>query len=401
MAQYIAPTLDVNLDPHGLVIDLNSLYAWLARLHDTRQPQGLRYSLVTVLLFVVLAKLAGQDRLAGIAEWVRHREAQLAAALHLKKPRTPCLNTYRTLLGKIIDVPEFEQLLHDYFAAQPGAGKSVQIALDGKTMRGTIPAGQTKGVHLLAAYAPQEGWVLMEVEVDGKENEIPAAPRVLQCLDLRGKVVTADALLTQRTLSVQIVDGGGDYLWTVKENQETLYHDLERLFAPEPVVKGFSPASHDDFHTFTTFDKGHGRHEWRTLTVSSALQEYLDWPHVAQVFKLETRFVRVADGKRFQKVQYGITSLTHTEASPERLLTLKRGHWGIENGLHYRRDETLREDWYHLTKGHTAHAMALLNNLVLGLILRQGQRNVPKARRRYDAHPEAALQLVLGRPPEN
>lgn len=268
-------------------------------------------------------------------------------------------------------------------------------------MCGTIPAGQTKGVHLLAAYAPQEGWVLMEVAVDGKENEIPAAPRVLQCLDLRGKVVTADALLTQRNLSIQIVDGGGDYLWTVKENQDTLYHDLERLFAPEPVVKGFSPAAQDDFRTCTTFDKGHGRHEWRTLTVRSVLKDYLDWPHVSQVFKLETRFVRLADGKPFQEVRYGITSLTKAEASPARLLALKRGHWGIENGLHYRRDETLREDWYHLTKGHTAHAMALLNNLVLGLILRQGQRNVPQARRHYDAHPEAALQLVLRRLPEN
>lgn len=401
MAQYIAPTLDVNLDPNGLVIDLNSLYAWLARLHDTRQTQGLRYSLVTVLLFVVLAKLAGHDRLAGIAEWVRHRESQLAAALHLQTPRTPCLNTYRTLLGKVIDVAEFEQVLHDFFAAQPGAGTSVQIALDGKTLRGTIPTGQTKGVHLLAAYAPAEGWVLMEVEVATKENEIPAAPRVLQCLDLRGKVVTADALLTQRHLSVQIVESGGDYLWTVKENQDTLYHDLERLFAPEAVVKGFSPAAQDDFRTFTTFDKGHGRHEWRTLTASSALQDYLDWPAVAQVFKLETRVVRLSDGKTFQQVRYGLTSLTAAEASPARLLALKRAHWGIENGLHYRRDETLREDWYHLTTGHTAHTMALLNNLVLGLILRQGQRNVPQARRYYDAHPEAALQLLLGRPPEN
>lgn len=381
-----------------MVIDLNSLSAWLARLHDTRQAQGLRYSLVTLLLFVVLAKLAGQDRLSGVSEWVRHRQVQLAAALHLKRPRGPCLNTYRHVLGWIVDLQEFEQLVHDFFAVQSGAGASVQIALDGKTMRGTIPAGQTQGVHLLAAYAPQEGWVLLEVEVASKENEIPAAPRVLQCLDLRGKVVTADALLTQRNLSVQIVEQGGDYLWTVKENQETLYHDLERLFAPEPVVKGFSPASHDDFEEFVTFNKGHGRYEWRRITVSSALQGYLDWPYAAQVFKLEQRFERVTDGKTLYEVSYGLTSLTRAEASPARLLELKRGHWGIENGLHYRRDETLREDWYHLTRGHTAHAMALINNLVLGLILRQGKRNVPQARRYYDAHLGEARRLVLGCP---
>lgn len=398
MPEYIAPSLDVNLDPNGFVIDLNSLYAFLARLHDTRKAKGLRYSLVTILLFVVLAKLAGEDRLFGISEWVRHRQVLLAEALHLKKPRGPCLNTYRQVLGQVIAVQEFEQVVHDFFAAQAGAGRSVQIALDGKTLRGTIPAGQTKGVHLLAAFAPAEGWVLMQVEVDGKENEIPAAPRVLKCLDLRGKVVTGDALLAQRHLSVQIVEAGGDYLWAVKENQETLYQDLERLFAPEPVVKGFSPASHDDFETVKSFDHAHGRYEWRTLTVSSALKDYLDWPYAAQVFKLEQRFVRVADGKELHELSYGVTSLTQAEASPARLLALKRGHWGIENKSHYRRDETLREDWCHLRKGHTAHTLATINNLVLGLILGQGLQNVPQARRDYEAHPEKALRLVLAAP---
>ncbi len=205
--------------------------------------------------------------------------------------------SFRTLLGHVINVEEFEQVVHDFFAAQAGAGRSVLIALDGKKLRGTIPAGQTHAVHLLAAFAPTEGEGLMHVEVDNKENEIAAAPRVLKCLDLRGKVVTGDALLAQRNLSVQIVEGGGDYLWAVKENQETLYQDLARLFAPEPVVKGFSPASHDDFETVQTFDHAHGRYEWRTLTVSSALKAYLDWPYVAQVCKLEQRFVRVGDGK--------------------------------------------------------------------------------------------------------
>src|SRR5512140_1117334 len=104
MQEYIAASLDVNLDPNGFVIDLQSLYAALARLHDTRKAKGLRYSLVTILLFVVFAKLAGEDRLFGISEWVRHREVELAEALHLHKVRSPCLNTYRTVLGQVIDI---------------------------------------------------------------------------------------------------------------------------------------------------------------------------------------------------------------------------------------------------------------------------------------------------------
>jgi len=101
------------------------------------------------------------------------------------------------------------------FQSQPQAGQSILIALDGKTLRGTMPAGQTRGLHLLAAFLPGAGWVLMQVEVDGKENEIKAAPRLLQCLDLRGKIVTGDALLAQRDLSVQIVEQGGAYVWAV------------------------------------------------------------------------------------------------------------------------------------------------------------------------------------------
>jgi len=328
------PTFDVNLNPDGFVVDLDSLYAFLCRVKDHRHARGVRYALVTILVFVVLGKLAGEDRLAGIAEWVQHRQAALAEALHLKKPRAPHRTTYSRILGRVIDVAEFEQLVREYFANQPQAGCSILIALDGKTLRGTIPAGQTQGLHLLAAFLPGEGWVMVQVEVDGKENEISAAPRVLKALDLRDKIVTGDAMLAQRDLSVQIVEGGGDYVWTVKDNQPPLCQDIATLFAPEHCVKGFSPAV-KDFHTATTIEKGHGRIERRTLTASGELKGYLDWPYAEQVFKLVRHFERMKDGKIMHEVVYGITSLTPKEAGAERLLEIVRAHWQIENGLHY------------------------------------------------------------------
>ncbi len=395
MPKYSPPTFDVNVDPDGFIMDLDSLYAFLTHLHDSRDAHGVRYALVTILVFIVLAKLAGEDYLAGIAEWVDLRKEQLAEALHLNKVRAPHLSTYSRILGHVLDVKEFVQVVRDFFAAQSGAGQSVTIALDGKTLRGTIPAGQSHGVHLLAAYLTGEGWVLLQVEVGRKENEITAAPRLLQALDLRGKIITGDALLAQRELSIQIVEAGGDYVWTVKGNQPELEQDLALLFAPEHVVKGFSPASHEDFQTEPTTNKGHGRLERRTITVSSALKDYLDWPDVEQVFRLERWVREVRTGKETREVVYGVTSLTAAEASPQRLLELVRGHWQIENGLHYRRDETMREDAYHIRRGHAPEAMAILNNLVLGLLLRRGIRNVPQARRRYCAHPEEALALVL------
>jgi len=306
-------------------------------------------------------------------------------------------STYIRILGRVVQADELEKVVCQYFANQPGAGRSVVVALDGKTLRGTIRARQTQGLHLLAAYLPAEGWVLLQVVVSSQGNEITAAPKVIKCLDLRGKIITGDAILAQRDLSAQIVEGGGDYVWTVKENQTQLRQDIETLFQPESTVKGFSPGT-KDLRTDNGWEKGHGRLEHRTLTASAELKGYVNWPGAEQVFRLDREIKRLADGRLTHETVYGITSLTADEANPHRLRELIRSHWGIENGLHYRRDETLREDWCHLRIGDAPQVMAAINNLVLGLLLTRRITNVPQARRRLAAHPDEALQLILRSP---
>jgi predicted transposase YbfD/YdcC len=386
-------SFDVNLRPEGFVLDLDSVFAALCGLRDGRDARGLRYALVTVLVFMLLAKLAGEDYLRGISQWVKLRREQLAEALGLAKPQAPHATTYSRVLRQAIDIAAFERVVREFFAGQPGAGESVVVALDGKTLRGTIPAGGSRGKHLLAAYLPEEGWVLMQVEVGGHENEIPAAVRLVKCIDLRNKIVTGDALLTHRELSIEIVERGGDYIWTVKDNQPKLRQDIEALFEPEACAPGFSPTE-KDFEIAKTCEKGHGRLEWRTLTVSSMLKGYVEWPYAEQVFRLERRFVRIRDGKVEEETTYGVTSLASRRASATRLLETVRAHWGIENGLHYRRDETFREDRCRIT-GQGAHAMAVINNLVLGLLRRRGVVNIPDARRYYAANLEEAANLLL------
>jgi predicted transposase YbfD/YdcC len=390
------PTFDVNIDPAGWVLDLDSLYAALARLRDKRRARGVRYALVTVLTYVVLAKLSGQDSLAGIAHWVRLRMKMLAQMFPLKKLRTPCANTYRNILGQVIDVAEFELVVRDFFARQPHAGQSIVISLDGKTLRGTITAEHSQGQHLLAAFVPAEGWVLFQVEVDGQENEISAAPRVLKQLDLRGKIVTGDAIFAQRELSLQIIEAGGDYVWTVKDNQATLRQDIELLFQPEKTVKGFS-AGVKDFRTAQTVEKNRGRLERRTLTVSAELKEHLDWPGAEQVFQVERYFERIRDHQVTHEVTYGITSLSPAKVTADELLHHVRQHWGIENGLHYRRDVTLCEDACRLKRGQAPRALAVVNNLVIGLTSHLGWTNLAAARRYFDAHLDQAQKVILRR----
>jgi predicted transposase YbfD/YdcC len=346
-------------------------------------------------VYILLAKLSGENLMRGIADWVKLRKEQLAEGLGLAKAQAPHATTYTRVLGHAIDPDEFQRVVGDYFAHLPQAGTSVAINLDGKTVRGTIPAGATRGLHQLAAYLPEEGWVLMQVAVESKENEIGAAPRVLKSLDLRGKVVTADALLAQRDLSIQIVEAGGEYVWTIKDNQPETRQAIETLFEPEDDLPGFSDGPHD-FRTARTTDKAHGRLEQRTLTLSSELKEYLDWPYCEQVFKLERHVVRLKDSKVTNEVVYGLTSLTADEAGPDRVLGFVRGQWGIENGLHYRRDATLREDGCCVRSGSAPQMLTLINNVVLGLLSRRSIQNIPEARRRFAAHLNEAIQLVLG-----
>jgi predicted transposase YbfD/YdcC len=394
MAQYTPLAFEINVGLDGLVFEVRSLFEALLPLHDQRDARGLRYALVTVLVFVVLAKLAGEDGLRGIAQWVAERRDSLAELLGLAKPQAPYYTTYARILARAVRVDEFEQVVGHFLATLPKAGHTVEIALDGKTLRGTIPLGQTRGVHLLAAYLPGEGLVLMQVQVADQESEISAAPQVLKCLDLQGKIVTGDALLTQRKLAQQIVEAGGAYVFPVKDNQPQLLQDIQTLFAPESCRKGFSPTP-KALHSAHTLEKGHGRLERRTLTVSNDLKGYVEWPYAEQVFKLEREFKQLTTGQVTQAVVYGVSSLTASDADAAQLLAITRRHWGIENGLHYRRDVTLREDRSRVRMGQAPQMLAAINNFVLGILARLGYTNTPQARRHFAAHLDEAVSLVL------
>jgi predicted transposase YbfD/YdcC len=216
-------------------------------------------------------------------------------------------------------------------------------------------------------------------------------------LDLRGIIVTGDALQTQRALSVQIVEGGGDYVWKVKENQPSLLTDLQILFEAEPVAKGCA-AYPSDFEVAHQVSKGHGRLEERSLTVSSWLKDYTPFPYLEQAFKLERRVYKL-DGQSVScEVSYGISSLPREVAGAARLLELVRGGWGIENNLHRQRDVQLGEDYSQLRRGRGQQVNAILNNLVVSLVNLGGRGGLAQARREMEYKPNLALELLLTKP---
>ncbi len=370
---------------------LESLAAHLALLTDQRKPRGLRYGLTPLLVMLVLAKVCGANNPQEIAQWIEYRATWLTEALGLEWKRMPHHSTYRRVLQSALDLSQFEWLAGEYLKdLEPE--RSALLNMDGKSLRGTIPKRETQGLRLLAVQHTIKNAVVSQTAIGETENEISAAKRLLKTADLRGKILSGDAIFAQRELSRQVVQRGGDYLWKVKANQAKLRQQIESLFQRES-------GSVKDLGTARSLDKGHGRLEERRLLSSSRLADQVEWPYLGQVFTICSDRLVCRTQQRSVKTHYGITSLGPMEADAQRLLELTRAHWAIENGLHYRRDVTFKEDACRMKSHRAAEALAVCNNLALGLIRHAGWDNVAEARRYYAAYPAQALRLIV-RPPD-
>jgi predicted transposase YbfD/YdcC len=344
-----------------------------------------------LLTLIILAKLAGEDKPSGITDWIRLRCDDFVRLFECKHQRMPCLNIIRGVLQSVISIEELETKLRHYHHEVYGGQQSQLVTIDGKTMRGTIPSGNTRGVHLLAAYLPAEEVVLKQVEVGDKQNEISAAPALIEGLDLKNRVVCGDAMHTQRQLSVDVLARGGDYLWLLKDNQPTLLADVAQFFQPPQKGAG-RPLTPLPRTIAQTTEKQHGRLERRTLTVMVDKDGFLDWPGVRQVVKLERHVLHLRSGRQSSEVIYAITSCDPEKATADQLLAWIRQYWGIENGLHYRRDVTLHEDATRITQPTLARAIAAINNFVISLSRSLGYTNLAAARRTFNAQIAAQLR---------
>ena len=377
----------------GVLYDVGSVYGRLLKLTDVRKARGQLYRLETVLMIMVLAKLCGEDTPYAIADWAKNHQEQLVELLQLKRAKMPSHHTFRRIMAQVVYEAEIERLVGDY---NRGGEHGEVYALDGKALRGVRKKDEEGGDYLLSVYDVEQAKVMSQVEVGRKENEITKAPQALKLVEITGKVVTADALHTQKRLSAQILEQAADYVFPVKENQLGLYKNIQQLFAPEYPKPGFGKIQ-TDFLSAQKVNKGHGRIETRTITTSEMLTPYSSWPGLAQVYCLERQFQWRRSGRCYRtscEVEFGIASLSRLPANPSRLLHIRRAHWGIETGLHYRRDVTFNEDATRMTLGNTGKVMASINNLVLALIRQAKFQNAAQARRWFAAHVSETFSLL-------
>lgn len=384
--------------------DALSVFQAFEQVEDGRCKRGVRYSVAQILTLIVLGKLAGMTTPAAVAEWVRLRAGWLRQALSWTRPHFPCASTYSNVLRKL-DAEQVNEVLSQLLvrleasrrcgqepsrmAVQPESQRHVHLALDGKTLRGTLSHQgiEERPMHQLGLYETQTGVLLHEQIVGEKQNELSIVEEFLTPHWVKGRIISADAMHTQRKSCALIDAYGGFYLFVAKGNQSTLEQDL-RLFFAEP------PADCRDWRTAHTGEKGHGRIEQRDLIATTELNDFFahDWTGVAQTFRLTRTIQR--EGKTHQEVVHGITNLPPALATADDLLRLQREHWAIENRLHYRRDVTLREDHCQVRKGVAPRVLAVLNSFLLGLLDFCGVINVAQRMRLFDAQPWVALRLL-------
>ena len=390
----------------ALSIDAASLYSAFEQVTDGRKKKGKRYPLPLLLTLLMLGKLAGETTVNGIVEWLKERQTDLCRQLNWPK-RFPTNSTYSEALARC-DAQQIVTVIASVLLkaravercgtepsrlqAQKQEETLTHVAMDGKTLRGTLGheyEGQPS-LHLLCLYECESGIVLTQRAVQSKENEISAAAALVHPALVKGRIISTDAMHTQKKWCACVHGYGGYYLTIVKKNQPQMYEDLVDFF-DDPEAK------QHEWRSAKSVQKGHGRLEVRELWSSTQMNEWFEteWAGIAQVFRLR-RWVKEGDKEREETV-YGVSNLPRKKATAARLLALQQAHWRIENRLHYRRDVTLGEDACQVRVAGVPQALAALNGGVLALMDWLQVSNVASQMRHFCAHPLEALQLLCGR----
>jgi predicted transposase YbfD/YdcC len=347
----------------------------LAQVPDPRKKRGRRHPLAGLLAVGIAAVIAGSRSFAAIGQWAADAGEDVLAGLGAARgaaEESTFRRAFALLSADVLDCV-LGAWLHTR-AAQ--AGGRLVIAIDGKTVRGAKSKGG-KAPHLVAALAHGIGAVLGQVAVDEKSNEIPAVRDLLKAFaSLAAAVITIDAMHTQSDTAQVILSRGADYVMTVKGNMPTLYRQLKKLpWAAVPSVSSVST--------------GHGRRARRTITAVLA-PAWIGFDGAAQVAQLRRTVTK--NGKKTVEVVYLITS--DRDADPAVLAAWVRGHWHIENKLHWVRDVTYQEDKSLVRTGNAPRVMASLRSLAISLLRLGGHANIAAANRHHARDPQRTLKLL-------
>jgi predicted transposase YbfD/YdcC len=370
---------------------LRVLLDHFSKIKDTRQLWKVAYPLREVLFLVVCGTIASGDDYDDIVDWGKAHLSFLRGFAEFHHG-IPCADWLRSVINRIN--PDLFKACFSSWVAECWPDRPDLVAIDGKTSRRSHDRknGQ-KALHLVSAFATNSRLVLGQEAVDEKSNEITAIPALLERLDLAGALVSIDAMGCNPNIAQSILDAKGDYLLAVKDNQPTLHADIKSYFDTAPS---------DELERFETLGKEHGRLEVRAHTVSHVV----DWiasdrsypgaprfPNLATIAMVESRIERA--GKIETERRSYISSRALSAAA---FAGASRGHWAIENNLHWTLDVTFNEDQSRLRAGHGAKNMAVVRHFALNLIRQlSDKRSIKRRRKRASWDPQYLLEILQPR----
>ena len=361
------------------------------QVEDPRVVGRTTHSLHTILFIAVTATIAGADGPEDMEKFAKRKQNWLKRFVDVSRC-VPSHDTLGRVLG-LIKPKQFQDAFLNWISSLPSLhdqdGKPIFIPIDGKTMRGSYTNGDKSDMlHIVSAWASQQGITLGQVAVDSKSNEITAIPQLLEMLELHGAIVSIDAMGCQRDIAAKIVGGGGDYVLQVKGNQPSLQEAIEASFAE------VDEATATKARRRTTREKSRGRLETRHYTILP-LPESMSpfgkqWSKLTSIGRVVREVAR--DGKRTSETSYYICSIN---AKVGLFSESARSHWGIENGLHWVMDVVFGEDRSRIREGHAAQNMSFLRRFVTTLLKRDTSKSSLKQKRKEAAWDTNFLENLL------
>ena len=351
-----------------------------SRLRDPRADRGRRHLLVDILTIAVLAVLCGGDSFTDMEDFGVAREPWLKAFLKLPHG-IPSADTFAAVFAAI-DPLQFEACFRAWTVSVAGEIIGI-LAVDGKTLRGSGDTATGRSpVHLVSAWAADNGVVFGQLATNEKSNEITAIPELLRAFKLKGLIVTIDAMGCQKQIAQQITEQGGEYLLRVKDNQAVLHEDIAGLF------DWGQPRNYDGMQHAVSeqTDKGHGRVETRKVDALWDLRQIRNasqWAGLKCVVRVQCTRTVQKSGVTTKETHYYISSM-NTKKSVE-LGRAARGHWGVENGLHWCLDVNFGEDLNQTRAKNAAQNLSRLKRLVLNLLKLDTSKNISMRRKRFVA----------------
>lgn len=337
----------------------------LSQISDPRSNHTKRHLLIDILVIAVCATICGAESWDDIAQFGEAKREWFAQFLELPNG-IPSHDTFRRVF-LLMKPAEFQQVFLAWVQAAVKTSDHELINIDGKHLRGSKQKKKgeegKEGLRMVSAWAAENRLVLGQVKTEEKSNEITAIPDLLRLLELSGCIVTIDAMGCQTKIAAQIVEQKGDYVLSLKGNQGTLHKDVEDYFG-WAVKTGFKEIAYD---SCKTLEKGHGRIETRRCFVTEDvdwLAQKADWEGLKSIIMVEAQREVIGEKPTIER-RYFISSL---EADATQALRALRGHWAIENQLHWCLDVGFREDGCRTRTGHAAENLAVLRHIALNLL---------------------------------